>query len=270
MKKILILGHQGMLGQMATRYFQSRGMEVATIAERFTFTADCPALRKLPEVGPAIVINCIGRIKQKAATRQDLFEVNSVLPLQLYERLSDQQYLIQPSTDCVFAGNVVRPYASDDPCDAQDDYGWSKRLGEIGLIGKSRAAIVRVSIIGPDFLDPTPRGLLGWFLNQPKGARLQGFGNHFWNGITTLEWCRTVDRLFVTPFNASKFGRLIQLGTERVYSKFEMLNLFQKEYNTYFHIEMVHTDHSVYRALLPEIMSPPLDEQLADLRNFIP
>jgi dTDP-4-dehydrorhamnose reductase len=266
--KIIVLGERGMLGQMAVRYFHSRGAEVLTIAERFNFSAECPILAKLAAFGPSLVLNCVGRIKQKDAGRQDLFDVNSVLPLQIYERLGEGQFLIQPSTDCVFSGQASKPYEKSDHCDATDDYGWSKRLGEVALIGKPKAAVVRVSIIGPDSIDPAPRGLLGWFLSQPEGSTLTGYQNHHWNGITTLEWCRIVEQLFIENCDEHRQGALFQLGTDTVYTKFEMLGLFQSIYATRHTINPAEVGADVYRVLKPDCSSPPLIDQLNELKSF--
>jgi dTDP-4-dehydrorhamnose reductase len=32
--------------------------------------------------------------------------------------------------------------------------------------------------------------LLEWFLNQPKGSKVMGYLNHFWNGVTTLHFAK--------------------------------------------------------------------------------
>lgn len=265
--RVIILGQRGMLGQMAVRYFNSRGAQVITVDERFTFQADCPALAKLPMLGRGLVLNCVGRIKQKEAGRSALFDVNAVLPAQLCERMAPGQFLVQPSTDCVFAGHAHSPYPSGAKADALDDYGWSKRLGEVAVIGKPNAAVCRVSIIGPDAIDPSPRGLLGWFLDHPTRTRLHGYCNHFWNGITTLEWCRLVERLFASG-GSQHAGQLIQLGTEEVHTKYAMLCLFQEIFETDFDILSTEAPDRVYRALKPDIASPGLRQQLADLKTF--
>ena len=268
MSRIIILGERGMLGQMALRYFKSRGAEVLTVLHRFDFTAQCPALASLAELGPGLVLNCVGRIKQKSATRSDLFDVNAVLPAQIYERLGARQFLVQPSTDCVYSGLSEVPYSKTANCDATDEYGWSKRLGEVALLDKPNAAIVRVSIIGPDLIDPEPKGLLGWFLHQTPGTKLQGYRNHFWNGITTLQWCREVEKLFVDRNPTELGGKLIQLGTEEIHSKCGMLELFQSVYGTNHSISPTEHPDRIQRALVPDHFSPPLIDQLMALKAY--
>lgn len=268
--QIIVLGHRGMLGQMATRYFAARGHEIGVVDERFTFTADCPALARLRDFGPGLVLNCVGRIKHKDADRQALFDVNAVLPLQICERMAPGQFLVHPSTDCVFSGKRAEGrYRIDDPSDAHDDYGWSKRLGEVALEQKARAAILRVSIIGPDWVDPEARGLLGWFLRQPAGSTVQGYENHWWNGITTLEWCRLAEQLFVTPPAERRPTGMFQPGTAEIVSKYDMLVMFQEAFGTNFRVVRHQTAESLNRALVPTIVCPPLKDQVKQLVDFI-
>jgi dTDP-4-dehydrorhamnose reductase len=265
---VILIGSRGMLGQMAARYFSNRATELVIIDERFTYAHDCPGLAVLSNAGPGIVINTLGRIKQKSSDMADLMLANALLPLQIYERLAEGQFLVQPSTDCVFNGLGRTPYRRDDPADAVDDYGFSKRLGEVAVFDKMAAAVVRVSIIGPDWLNAQPSGLLGWFLSQPTAARLCGYTNHWWNGITTLEWCKQIERLFVSGDIGEVRGRLIQLGVDTVITKYELLLAFQAAFKTDFEIVPTETDSAVYRVLETDIDLPSISEQLAQLRNF--
>ncbi len=265
--KVIILGHRGMLGQMVKAYF-SQAHEVEVIDERLDFTAHCPALARLAEAGPGFVFNCVGRIKQKTASRQDLFDGNAIVPLMLAERMAPEQFLIHPSTDCVFSGQASVPYRWDDPCDAQDDYGWSKRLGEVALLGRAQATVVRVSIIGPDRVAEEPRGLLGWFLSQPAGAVLQGYVNHLWNGITTLEWCRLVESNIMADPARRWAGRVLQLGTEQMISKHDLLVLFQRIYGTDYRIERFTAPNTVNRCLVGQVVASDIGAQLQALRAF--
>lgn len=265
-KHIILLGSGGMLGQMVSQYF-AKGYDITTIRERCDFTASCPALAAVAEAGDGFVINCIGRIKQKEATRQELYDANAILPAQLVERLKPGQFLVQPSTDCVFSGASKTPYAWNDACDAIDDYGYSKRLGEVALLNKAQATVVRVSIIGPDRSSPQPKGLLGWFLSQPKGAQLKGFSNHFWNGITTLEWCKQVERLVIgNP--PSWAGKILQIGTAEHHSKLDMLRMFQDIYGTGFNILPHETIDGINRCLVPMEVTPSLNQQVEELRAY--
>jgi dTDP-4-dehydrorhamnose reductase len=77
-------------------------------------------------------------------------------------------------------------------------YGKTKSLGESLLPCVSN---LRCSIIGPETKGFV--SLLDWFRRQPRGAQLNGFSNHYWNGITTLQFARicqgVIDRELPLP-----------------------------------------------------------------------
>jgi dTDP-4-dehydrorhamnose reductase len=264
--QILIIGHNGMLGQMAKAYFEQQGHDVITTSLYFkedNYNEWSVFIQSYPE---AVILNCIGRIKQKTNDIHDLLWANAILPLQLANLLQSKQFLIHPSTDCVFEGDKGSPYLISDLSDAKDAYGWSKRLGEVALLNQRNAIVVRVSIIGTDHSE-TPKGLLGWFLNQPQGAVLNGFINHLWNGITTLEWCKQVEQILQ---NSSPYRDIfmLQLGTEKLHSKYDMLLLFQKVFLTNYTINKTETSVAVDRTMLPTRLCKSLEEQLIELKEF--
>ena len=141
------------------------------------------ALRRLSKVD--YVVNCIGIIKpyindSDDKQRQTAVEVNSLFPQKLADWASATgAKVIQIATDCVFSGSRGS-YLESDPHDALDVYGKSKSLGEVP---NESMMHLRVSIIGPEMGRST--SLLEWVKNQPKGAQINGFTDHVWNGVTT-------------------------------------------------------------------------------------
>ncbi len=263
---IVILGHKGMLGQMAYKYYESKNYNVYTTDIRFDENNISEWSKFVKSKPNAIIINCIGKIKQKSDDLYQLMWSNAILPLHIVNIKSKNQIFIQPSTDCVFKGDKLSSYYVNDWADADDTYGWSKRLGEVALENKEGCMVVRVSIIGPDF-HPNPKGLLGWFLSQPIENTVKGYINHFWNGITTLEWCKQVEKIFLN--NKNNFsGEIIQLGTKETYSKYEMLLMFKQIFNTEHVIEPFEANLSINRCLNPNIISEKLETQIQDLKNF--
>ncbi len=254
-----------MLGQMAARYFSKAGNDVHVFDERFSYGSRVGYSMKLREFNDAVIINCIGRIRQKSDDANDLLLANTVLPSELRNSLQNNVTLIQASTDCVFNGDLEEPYPAGHPADATDDYGWSKRLGEVVLSGRPNTLVLRVSIIGPD-RNPEGKGLMAWVKSQKPGASINGFTNHFWNGITTLEWCRQVEN-FLAENRIFDF-KLVQYGTREFYSKYEMLILFNEIYNLGLQIEPKATDIRVDRRLLPDIECKNLKHQLLELKAF--
>jgi dTDP-4-dehydrorhamnose reductase len=95
--------------------------------------------------------------------------------------------VIHPTTDGVFAGRAG-PYDEDARHDATDVYAVSKARGEVVA---PHVLNVRCSIVGPE--RPHGSSLLAWLLSQPRGARLGGYANHHWNGLTTYHFSRVCD-----------------------------------------------------------------------------
>jgi dTDP-4-dehydrorhamnose reductase len=264
--KILILGSNGMLGQMAYKYFSSK-YNVEVYNKRFSIENRHAFLEDIRGFGDCVIINCIGRIKQKLSNVFDLYFVNSILPFDLANGINEGQTLIQPSTDCVYSGTTSSFYSSSTLPDAIDDYGWSKVLGEKPILNKNNCYLIRVSIIGSDNTE-SPKGLLGWFLSNNDNDIIQGYTDHWWNGITTLEWCKKVESLVFMDKNAKNSGKILQLGTNEKQSKFELINYFQTIYNTKFIIQPYLSGIFTNRCLIPDYPSEHIFDQLKELKEF--
>jgi len=135
-------------------------------------------------------VNCIGLIKhhikedQRESTELAV-RVNALFPHILAEAAQTIKCrVLQIATDCVFSG-AKGLYLESDPHDATDIYGHSKSLGEVHATMMHH---LRCSIIGPELKNC--HSLLEWFLGHPQGAKVQGFTNHLWNGVTTLQYAR--------------------------------------------------------------------------------
>lgn len=151
--------------------------------------ADLTEIKKAIK-GANWVINAIGItkpfIKEDGAFEINrAIEVNSHFPHHLAQAAKDTRAkVIQIATDCVYSGQKGR-YVESDIHDAYDVYGKTKSLGEVYA---DNFFNLRCSIVGPE--PEEQKFLLEWFLNQPKKAKVEGFKNHHWNGITTLHFAR--------------------------------------------------------------------------------
>lgn len=265
-KTLIVLGHKGMLGQMIMAYFSNKVEEIVTLNFRFDAKEKWNFIDELRKYPNALIFNAIGKIKQKTDDDMELLMANAILPMELHNHLLPNQFLIHPSTDCVFDGNTNIPYRDINESNARDSYGWSKRLGEIALQDRRKTAIFRVSIIGEDKYNS--HGLLAWFLSQKPKSELKGFTNHYWNGITTLEWCKQVESYLENKKKDEKSGELIQLGTHKYKTKYEMLILFQEIYKTDFVIHEHRTPKAIDRRLYPDIEAKPLKKQIVEMKEF--
>lgn len=134
-------------------------------------------------VGPDVVVNCVGIVKQLDAARQAIpsIKVNALFPHELGVTCARHDArLIHVSTDCVFSGDLPFPqaYGEDDVPDGRDLYGRTKLLGEVG----APALTLRTSIIGPELQRGS--GLFDWFSRQ-EHADVPGFRNAWFSGLTT-------------------------------------------------------------------------------------
>jgi dTDP-4-dehydrorhamnose reductase len=137
---------------------------------------------------PDVVVNCIGLVKQLAASDSPLLAIplNSMLPHRLAALCQIRSArLIHISTDCVFSG-TRGGYVEEDVPDATDLYGRSKLLGEVDC---ENAITLRTSIIGHE-LSGGARSLLCWFLAQE--GEVKGFTRAVFSGLPTDELARVV------------------------------------------------------------------------------
>ena len=198
MRKVLVLGSTGMLGSAVTRALQERAHEVIT-ASRSTgikFDAvnlDTENLLKAAGVqGGDFVVNCVGltksRINEASMTSRILaVKLNIDFPDDL-ARSAEQAgvNVIQAATDCVFSG-LAGGYSESSAHDALDVYGKTKSLGETP---SPNVMHLRCSLIGPEIGSSSL--FFEWVRQQPVRAQINGYNNHFWNGLSSLAFGKVV------------------------------------------------------------------------------
>lgn len=238
--KVLVLGVSGMLGNamfrtlaMDERYQVVGSARSANIlkyfaddiADRIITGVDVENSDVLAQlfamVRPQIVINCIGLVKQLASAEDPLLAlpINAVLPHRL-ARLCEltAARLVHISTDCVFSGRKGG-YLETDETDAQDLYGRSKLLGEVGY---PHTVTLRTSLIGHEL--SSAHGLIGWFLGQ--AGMVKGYTRAIFSGLPTRELARVIcDRVLPHP----ELQGVYNVAAAPI-SKYELLQLVNKEY----------------------------------------
>ena len=238
MSNILILGIDGMLGNMLASVFsqQSSGKLFFTSrrdkpinehlnGEIINFDASSIGFIKLVSmVQPDFVINCIGAIKPliKESDPKSVINaqtINSFLPLNIAKSANEFNFkYLQIGTDCVFNGEKGG-YNEESNTDAIDVYGKTKIAGEITVKNKT---VIRSSIIGPEY--GTGRSLLNWFYHEQSDA-VSGFNNHLWNGVTTLNFANVINGIIENNYDVGLIQHLIPSD---VVTKYELLHLFAK------------------------------------------
>jgi dTDP-4-dehydrorhamnose reductase len=251
MMRILVLGAGGMLGNAVLRYLSTQqGLQVTgTVRSHGTLQRLPPELRTavrsgvdveqfdslagaLTDTRPDVVINCVGVVKQLAQADDPLtaLPINSMLPHRLATLCKlGQARLIHISTDCVFSGSKGLYRESDHP-DAEDLYGRSKLLGEVGY---AHTITLRTSIIGHE-LDGS-RSLLNWFLAQE--GRTRGYTRAVFSGLPTVELAHVIAQ-HVLP--QPQLHGLYHVSAEPI-NKYDLLTLVAKAYGKHIVIDPVDT-----------------------------
>ena len=178
--RVLVLGAEGMLGHQVVKSLN--GLNVIA-PKRNEYNAFDPLDQFNLRRGD-VVVNCIGAIPQKGFLYPVMQALNSHFPEWLSKH--EDLMILQIATDCAFSGKAGN-YDENDIRDAEDDYGKTKIQGEIYAPNFMN---LRCSIIGPELRSRT--SLFEWVRNQPEGATIYGYANHYWNGVTTQAFAEVV------------------------------------------------------------------------------
>jgi dTDP-4-dehydrorhamnose reductase len=267
--KIYIFGSTGMLGRYVSTYL-SQKFEVINISRKDIDVSKTnykdlrSALISLNVNENDIIINCAGTIKPRVDELGDLnaILVNSVFPRILSDVCEDLKIrLIHPTTDCVYSGKKGK-YSEDDVYDVYDVYGMSKALGE-----PKNCMVIRTSIIGEEVNQG--RSLVEWVKSQKNGQAF-GFTNHFWNGVTCLQFAKIVEKII----NVNMFW----IGVRHVHSdtlnKLELVSIINDVYDLKINVISKETPLSCDRSLSSKFNNtvkleiPTLKTQIEDMKEF--
>ncbi|RKY11994.1 MAG: NAD-dependent dehydratase [Planctomycetota bacterium] len=239
--KVLVLGASGMLGSMVTD-FLSRDEDLSVMAtvrtpelrdmvsgrvgdvdwELFEIKDEIQTTEQLRRFkNPDWIVNAIGIIKPyardgKPREVERAIVGNACFPYWLAEAF-EKSCILQIATDCVYSG-AKGNYVESDKHDALDVYGKTKSLGEVVLANINH---LRCSIIGPE--PKSYVSLLEWFRRQPKNAKISGFTNHLWNGVTTLHFAKICHGIIK---NNVELPHLQHLIPDRDITKHDLLYCF--------------------------------------------
>jgi dTDP-4-dehydrorhamnose reductase len=261
MKKILVLGSNGMLGYGVSKKINDKKEFEVIYSSRKAgddnfFDCIDSNLDELPEVD--YIINCIGIIKPNMKRGiENAIKVNSLFPHLLSKYCKSKGIkLIHITTDCVFSGKSGN-YTEADDHDALDDYGKSKSLGEC----QENSMVIRTSIIGEEkenFIS-----LISWAKSM-AGKNVKGFTNHLWNGITTDYFGLACKKIIMDDLYQEG---LFHIFSKDDVSKAELLEIFNEKWKLDLAIEKVEAIESVNRTLrsiknLNHLLDPPSIRQM--------
>lgn len=266
--KITVLGANGMAGHVVVSYLRQQGHEVDAV-DRTRLDVENPisVVAFFDQLDTDFVVNCIGLLVQPCLQRPDRASViNSWFPHYIEYCLKDTRTrLIHLSTDCVFDG-AKGNYIETDTHTETNAYGRSKGLGEVN---NAKDITFRMSIIGPEL--KTGTGLLDWVRKNPEQA-IPGWDNAWWNGITTLQLAKCVDRYVNNP----KIAGIYHVVSNSVnINKYELLCLINEVYELDKTIVRTSGPKDVNKILVDtrhefDFGIPNYRTQLTELRAFNP
>jgi len=205
-KKVLILGHKGMLGSTVLNFFNNKKILTETINERWPSDI---FKNKIKQSDSDIVINCIGSIPQKTKNTIDFTTNNLYLPVFLVKNFNNRIIHIASDAESQITDN--------------SEYITSKKKATNLLSLSNKVHIIQTSIIGPE--ENTNKCIWSWLQNNTN-EKINGYINHYWNGITTLEYSKICFNILTEKIK----NNFLKVGTNCI-SKYNLLNILNSKLN---------------------------------------
>jgi dTDP-4-dehydrorhamnose reductase len=285
---ILIFGSNGMLGTYINSYLSQHykvfGLTRKDIDIYKSFQNSLlynDLLSFLTKFNPECVINCIGNISKKPSTQHpnEYYVINSYFPIILSRLCNDMNiHMIHATTDCVFSGFLepdcqykdiyknINGYSEFSNSALSfpkpiDDYGLSKFLGE-----NIDATVIRVSIIGEE--KENSRSLLNWIISN-KGQIVSGYTNHYWNGITCLQYAKLVYDIIQNKKYWTGVKHFYSTYKNQNYiSKYELVKIISEIYDLNITVIPRDTEIQCNRTLKGENIDNDLYKQIIELKEY--
>ena len=264
--KVYVLGATGMLGSYVYKYLRDTDKYNTLGLSRKDMDAskwDAFDLMNTFFEAEDIIINCIGLITQRTEpTKLDFIKVNAVFPLELANACESMHCkLIHITTDCVFDG-VAGNYDEQSPHNATDIYGVSKSLGE-----PENATVIRTSIIGEE--KNNKLSLVEWIKKQ-AGKQANGYTNHFWNGITCLQYAKICEKII----DENLFWRGVKhIVSPTAVSKMELMEMVSGIYDLKIKVNPFKAPTRCDRTMTStredvKIEVPEIEQQIMEMKEF--
>ncbi len=260
---ILLFGSSGMIGSEVTRYFRLKGENVDT-PKRVEFCEikdliSRPDLKKLDALieskKPDFILNLAGKTRHRITKKED--EVDAILVNVLFSSMLDgiasrnSIPIFTIATDCVFSGNEGS-YSENSVKDGADIYAITKIAGEESTRATNH---LRVSVVGLG--DKNGSSLAEWFYNLPVNSKIDGYTNHYWNGVPSRVLGKVLHEIYRNKIETPKD---FHLATQGKLSKLEILYIFRDMFKrTDIEIQEIQTPKVVDRSLTTIHQSLNLD-----------
>jgi dTDP-4-dehydrorhamnose reductase len=214
-----------------------------------------------PLVGRTAGVLDLNRIALANIKKIETIQVNSVIPNWLSEICKKKNLnFIHITTDCVFNGSRGH-YTEMDSHNCSDVYGMSKSLGE-----PENATIIRTSIIGHE--KNNKLSLFEWVLSN-KNKTINGFSNHYWNGVTCLQLSKIIKQVI----EEKNFWTGVRHIYSNKVSKYELVSYINDVYKLNIDIRSVDDQKQIDRTLfsifnVSNFKIPTIQEQIEEMFYF--
>lgn len=190
--KVLVIGSTGMLGSAVIAQLSRSDLDImeASRSEGIRFDAEGDSCEDLllaaGLTSQDYVVNCVGLTKTHIdeadpSSVERAVRLNILFPISLNQAAAKSGVrIIQVATDCVFSGKNGH-YTESSSHDADDVYGKSKSIGEVG---SENVLHLRCSLVGPEIAGRSSL-FFEWIRGLEYGAIVDGFVDHIWNGLTS-------------------------------------------------------------------------------------
>lgn len=263
---ILVIGSTGMLGRAVSKYFRRKKISVTSLSRpQFDIISD--PIEKLNRYIENVdtVINCAGIIKPliNKTTIENVLQVNSIFPQNLSKILNKKNIqCFHIATDCVFSGNKGN-YTEEDIYDADDIYGMTKSAGD-----STECMTLRTSIIGEE--KGKALSLLEWARSH-KNKSVNGYINHFWNGVTTVYLAEIIE----TIMNNDLYKKgIYHIFSKETVTKYELLRIISQVYRLNLNVNKHKAEIPVNRSLSSKhklahsVVRKSLSRQIVEMKRF--
>lgn len=254
--KLFIFGANGMLGSYLTAYLKNHFEVISITRNEVDLNDDFSFIfKKYKFDSDDVIINAAGIIKQRNYSPQELIRVNSLFPHFL---ASLHCNVIHITTDCVFSGKQGS-YNEDSLHDCIDDYGKSKSLGE-----NCNLTIIRTSIIGEEIRNK--KSLVEW-VKSNRDSLVNGYLNHFWNGVTCLELAKHIKDIVENNSYWKGVRHYFSPDTVSKYQLVSYINEIYKLNNTIIPKMSTYCDRSLSTLYKSPILLT-IEEQILEIKSF--
>ena len=272
--KVLVVGSNGMAGHVISKYLTEMGHAVSTTSRSYdsNYFLDVEntqvTSKFFNEISTSFdfIVNCVGLLVKDSIDRPDRAAIiNGWLPHAIEQSVKNSKTrLIHLSTDCVFDGNRGL-YNEKDIHTETNAYGKSKSYGEVN---NDKDVTFRMSIIGPE-LKASGTGLMHWAINGPE-KEINGWTNAKWNGITTLELAKCIEKYIQDP---KITGVYHLVNNDNEISKYDLLVKILKIFNVDKIVKISEGPKNINKVLidtrkLVNFDIPDYDQMLSELRDW--